>query len=136
MIGRSGEWAVRLTDEFHPERMRLRMVRPSEWRGAEIVGFDEDGVPIETSHDGVALPAVDFPGFLVPKDVVLAIAEAIKPGPSQGEARRLEEALALERERHDRIVAALLAPKPRRPLVITGDISPEVAQQLAKAWPT
>jgi hypothetical protein len=44
----------------------------------------------------------------LPAGVVRAIAEAVKPGPSQGETARLEEALNVERARTDLILDALL----------------------------
>lgn len=67
--------------------------------GRQLVGWDGLGQPIiEELEQGAMLRD----GFPVPADALRALGEVLKPGPSQGEVRRLEEALAVERTRVDR----------------------------------
>lgn len=59
-------------------------------------------------------------GLALPKGVLEAIAEHVKPGPSQGEIKRLEEALTIERARVDDLLR-------RQPLVVhapSGSVHP------------
>ena len=44
-------------------------------------------------------------GFEIPIGALYAIAETLKPGASQGEVKRLEEALTIERRRVDDVLA-------------------------------
>ena len=50
----------------------------------------------------------DFNGLHLPTGAAMAIAEALKPGPSTGELKRLEEALELERRRVDRMLDSMI----------------------------
>lgn len=47
---------------------------------------------------------VRLDGFQIPRGVLRAIAEAVKPGPDSKEVARLEEALKVERARVDQVL--------------------------------
>jgi hypothetical protein len=82
------------TGDAHPRRLTRLTAEAVEW---------EEYVP------GVAS---DFRGLLVPRGVLDAVAEAVKPGPSPGEVARLEEALEVERARVDRLLEWLARTEP------------------------
>jgi hypothetical protein len=63
--------------------------------GRQLVGWDDHRWPI---FEEVEQGAMLSDGFPVPTDALRALGEQLKPGPSQGEVKRLEDALAHERE--------------------------------------
>lgn len=73
--------------------------RASEDEAEWVTGFDERGVVVS------ALPINSLgPRFRVPWDALVALADQVKPGPGAREVARLEEALAVERARVDRLI--------------------------------
>lgn len=101
------EWKAHVAWDLVPtmDARRVLVYRPLAADRVEVVtGFEADGRPVTEQLD----PAVvhDFRGLLLPAEAIQALAEAVKPGPSQGEVARLEEALAVERRRVDDTLAA------------------------------
>lgn len=91
-------WQVAIRDDFRAlatDCRRVHIYRRVGERLDVITGFTDDGDAVIESDP------TDPQGFLLPVDALEAIAELLKPGPSQGETRRLEEALAVERRRVD-----------------------------------
>lgn len=86
-------------DDWAAGTVRVTLYRRDAEGGEQIVGFDDAAFPIT---ERVIQHAMPKPGFRIPREAVEALAEVVKPGPSQGEVRRLEEALAIERARVDR----------------------------------
>lgn len=101
------EWRAHISDDFRALATDLRRVvfyRRLGEASEVIIGFDPDGVPTVERHEpGTTIPA----GFLVPYEALEALAELLKPGPSQGETARLEETLSVERRRVDDMLAKL-----------------------------
>jgi hypothetical protein len=130
-------WQAHVSDDAHnwaADSYGVTLYRRTPDGGEQIVGFDEYGWPtIET-----LLPlATPRPGFRIPREAVRSLAEAVKPGPSQGEVKRLEEALAIERERVERLTDRLgeLAGRPPVILDVERRLSKEDADQLLATWP-
>lgn len=103
-------WQVAIRDDMlalATDSRRVHIFRRAGDRVEVITEFDSDGAAVIQSFDAAT---VDPTGFLIPIDALEAIAELLKPGPSQGETRRLEEALAVERRRVDDVLAATRPP--------------------------
>lgn len=101
-------WRAQVTDDWYGgiDNVRVQFARPHGPTELQyLVGF-EDGAgngaarPVFAVEPTGATPA--FRGFLIPREAVEALAEQVKPGPSQGEVKRLEESLTVERMRVDR----------------------------------
>lgn len=106
------EWAARTT--------RLTLFRRLPGGGGEqITGWSGGGHPIvEQVEEGALLHS----GFLVPTEALPSLRDAIEPGPTSGEVKRLEDALAVERARVDRALDA-------------GTVAADVTgEQLSEAW--
>ena len=77
-----------------------------------VVGATETGdVVLKRFPQGVSVPA-DI-GLVLPLGAVEALAEIVKPGPSSGELRALNDALDLERSRVDNVLRELLVHRPQ-----------------------
>lgn len=103
-----GEWTARLhrdpTGWFRREHRLLIFRRLPDGKGEQMTGWDDDGTPIVTPFNaGQELPGA---GFRIPDEALPWLREEIEPGPSRAEVLRLEEALAVERARVDRFLAA------------------------------
>lgn len=106
------DWAARCT------RLVLCRRLPNG-AGEQIVGWTEGGLPLT---EAVLPGAVLRPGFRVPREALASLRDAIDPGPSAAEVRRLEEALAVERARVDALtgVAAKRATQESLAALATG----------------
>lgn len=98
------EWRAHVSEDYRDLATDTRRV--VLWRNigeeTEVVMSLTDGaVTVGRQPFGVAS---DFRGLVVPREALDALAEVIKPGPSQGETKRLEEALAVERRRVDELL--------------------------------
>lgn len=99
------DWQVGIRDDMEAlatDSRRVHIYRRRGERTEVITGFTEGRAVVESFDPANTGPA----GLLLPVDALEAIAELLKPGPSQGETRRLEEALAVERRRVDDVLAA------------------------------
>jgi hypothetical protein len=72
-----------------------------------ITGLDSNGRAIVTRYPAETVTP-DPTGLRLPMEAIQALAERVKPGPSQGEIKRLEDALAVERGRVDALLARLV----------------------------
>jgi hypothetical protein len=70
-----------------------------------VMSISGDRATMQHVAPGVRVPESAWLQY--PQGVLAAIAEAVKPGPSQGEVKRLEEALAVERGRVDELLRKL-----------------------------
>jgi ribosomal protein S16 len=118
MTGQWG-WRAQVTDDWYGgiDNVRVQFARPHGPTELEyLVGF-EDGGGNGTARPVFAVELVaatpEFRGFLIPREAVEALAEQVKPGPSQGEVKRLEEALTVERTRVDRWIEQGAVPSHR-----------------------
>jgi hypothetical protein len=105
------EWRAHVGYDFDALRFdaaRVVLYRRLGDDGAEqIVGFDADrfGAPIlERTPAGTSARSH---GLLVPVEALQALAAAVTPGPAEREMARLEDALAVERARVDRVLSAI-----------------------------
>jgi hypothetical protein len=99
-------WQAHVSDDAHnwaADTFGVTFYKRHDNGGQQIIGFDDSGWPIVGALEPHAVPR---PAFRIPREAVRALAEAVKPGPSQGEVKRLEEALAVERRRVDDIARA------------------------------
>lgn len=104
-------WRVRIVDEFgHVDLQRVIIYRHVGDQN-EVIRPTPTGA-IEAKRYDPAVVADEPMGFLLPRGALDAIAEAIKPGPSQGEVARLEEALTVERARVDALLTRAGIPAP------------------------
>lgn len=108
-------WKARVTEspaDFARDTKRLMVgdfQRDDSY--AVLTGFGEDGHAVLTTHArGTANN--DFPGFALPNGALAAIRNAIEPGPSVAELRRLEQALDVERSRVDAVLGQRPAADP------------------------
>jgi hypothetical protein len=107
-MGDQWGWRAQVTDDWYGglDNVRVQFAQPHGPTEVQyLVGFEEGagsgaGRPVFAVELVGATP--QFRGFLIPREAVEALAEQVKPGPSQGEVKRLEEALAVERTRVDR----------------------------------
>jgi hypothetical protein len=102
------DWKVHISYEWETMSDRLFIHRSTSEGTQVIVGFDttsggySSGAPITETFPDAHQPS--FRGFRLPSGVIRAIAEQAKPGPSQAEIDRLQEALDFERYRVDRVI--------------------------------
>lgn len=102
-----GRWRAILIEDFPLDSFRVVLMQQRGDHTEVLSGWDEHGFPtMEAVEPGVR---IDHLGLLLPDDAVRAIAEAVKPGPSQGELRRLEDALDLERSRVEKAINAFVS---------------------------
>lgn len=101
------DWRVRRT--FNPitrnDEVLICQLRPSASDPVPVIVEISTGQALLRDVDPLVTPAEPIE-LRFPEGVLEAIAELVKPGPSQGEVRRLEEALAIERERVDKTLEA------------------------------
>lgn len=103
----TADWTAAIRDDFQAlavDARRVHIYRRIGGRVEVITGFTDAGVAVAQTFDEAV--AIDFPGFTIPIGALEALAEQLKPGPSQGETKRLEEALNVERRRVDDMLAA------------------------------
>jgi hypothetical protein len=106
------EWRAHVAEDYPAlatDALRVVLYRRlGEGRCEQIIGFDDHGRRRVTTFDAM----VDGPlrGLLIPIEALEALAEALKPGPSAGETKRLEEALEVERRRVDDVLSTLAPP--------------------------
>ena len=109
------EWQAYLSQhrgEFLRQQTRVILHRRIGDTREIIKGFDHNGWAIVEAQSITDAVSEDEPlGFVVPTDALEAIAEAIKPGPSRAEMKRLEEALAVERARVDGVLGLIVQAK-------------------------
>lgn len=99
-------WQARVLDTHEGFMHDLRTLIVFRAEGDDLValaGWTDTGTPVLTRWPRHAV-SPDSTRLQLPVGVLEAIAEAIKPGPSQGELARLEEALTVERTRIDRVL--------------------------------
>lgn len=105
MIG--GGWRCQLIDDFSLGGQRIAIYRHDGDTLVYLTDWDERGtpmikaLPMNESADTSKLP-------WLPYDALTALAEAVRPGPTQAEVKRLEDALLFERARVDRLLNALI----------------------------
>jgi hypothetical protein len=129
-------WQVHVSDDAHnwaADSLGVTLYRRDTEGGEQIIGFDDQGWPIIERLLPLAVPR---PGFRIPREAVHALAEAVKPGPSQGEVKRLEEALAHEREQVRRLMDRIGELADRAPIVldVTGRLSDQQVDEIQSAW--
>jgi hypothetical protein len=109
------EWNARVVDD--PAGFARGVCRVVMWlrygiedhQVHQVTGFTDEGDVITTSLEpGVA---AEFRGFALPYELITALGEAIKPGPSRAEMARLEQALAVADGRIDLILDRALPPE-------------------------
>lgn len=113
-------WRAATTDDFLMDDVRVFFWRPHGPDRTElIVGFDETASELRWRTE-VVVPhlTAEFRGFRLPRGAVEALAEFVKPGPSQGEVKRLEEALAHEREQVKRLTDELATLAAKGPVIL------------------
>lgn len=100
------EWRAHVAEDWQRFGARLFLLRSTP-DGVEVVtGFDEQGLPVITTvPEGTV---IDFPGFALDRGARESLAAQLRPGPSEAEMKRLEEALAVERVRVDRLTDDLV----------------------------
>lgn len=98
------DWRVHTSFDWQMDMTRLAIYRNIGDRVEVIIGFTDSGDAIVKSFE--ANQVIDWRGFSLPRDVLPAIAEHVKPGPAEGEMARVTEALAVERGRVDSVLAA------------------------------
>jgi hypothetical protein len=110
MSGVEGGWEVRLIDDWQRDGERLVVFRRLGEDRETLVRFSEEsGYPI-LRRDPDATNGPDISELpLLPYGVAEAIAATVRPGPSEAEVGRLEDALAVERGRVDRVLDTLIA---------------------------
>jgi hypothetical protein len=69
-----------------------------------ITGLGHGTQVIELTTVPATSSGTEAERWVFPSGVLQAIAEALKPGPGSGEVKRLEEALAVERARVDKLI--------------------------------
>jgi hypothetical protein len=135
-------WRAQVTDDWYGgiDNVRVQFARPHGPTELEyLVGF-EDGAGNGTARPVFAVELVaatpEFRGFLIPREAVEALAEQVKPGPSQGEVKRLEEALAHERDRSAWLSNELVTLAERPPAIIDvdGRLTPMDVEQIRAEW--
>lgn len=101
-------WRCHLIDDFARGAQRIAIYRHDGDQLVYLTHWDEDGTPIissvpaEISFDTSKLPRL-------PCEALAALGEAIRPGPTGAEVKRLEDNLSVERARVDRMLNALNA---------------------------
>jgi hypothetical protein len=129
-MGDQWSWRAQVSDDWYGglDNVRVQFAQPHGPTEVQyLVGF-EDGAGNGAARPMFAVDLVgatpEFRGFLIPRGAVEALAECVKPGPSQGEVKRLEEALAHEREQVRRLTDKLGELARRAPIVIDVDGHP------------
>lgn len=142
MRGQFGDWEVSIDENvgFQVDAVGV-VARQRRGNGgyAWLAGWDENGYPVlETVQEWDPANVVARSPILIPRDMVLAMAEAVKPGPAHGEVKRLEEALAVERARVERTIDAGLVPRTKTlPVVIDeGSLSPASVETIRRLLST
>lgn len=118
-------------DEWARHERRLTIYRRNgDGSGEQLIGWDEFGMPeVEQVPAGAVMRA----GFRIPAEALPSLRDAIEPGPSAGEVRRLEEALEIERRRVDQALAG--APPQPVTEVLTAEPPAVLAQLPTGAFP-
>lgn len=100
-------WRCHVDTDWNTGEERLHLVRRTSGGDVLVVtGFDDEGRPVvDRFQIEAAAPAT--PAMRLDPDMLAAVAARLNPGPSQGEVRRLEEALAVERARVDLLLARI-----------------------------
>ena len=103
---RTDGWLAKVLQDDHLLRFGS-LIMGREWsdRFEMVTGITENGQVVVTSHPRDEY-ATDTFALRLPTGLIVAIGEAIKPGPGSDEVKRLEEALAVERKRVDSILEA------------------------------
>ena len=65
---------------------------------------------IEAHRSDLGTVMAESAGFLLPRGAIQALVDEVKPGPAHCEVARLEEALAVERGRVDRLLELVARP--------------------------
>jgi hypothetical protein len=96
-------WEAHIRSDWPAGGDRLLLRRPSGDRSQFLVevGTDGGGAVLQ-DHDPATVLA--FEGLWFPEGALDAVAEVLRPGPSPAEVAVLREALAVERERVDRVL--------------------------------
>jgi hypothetical protein len=99
------DWKAQIDPDMGTFGERLKLYRRTGDVVEFVAGFDDSGGCIlQRTVPGVS---TGFDGLLLPAGALEAVADLIKPGPSQGEMRAVTEALDLERRRIDVFLADL-----------------------------
>lgn len=105
------EWLVRRT--FNPitrtdDVILARRRPPGSDEPVPVIVAITTGTAVTTEVDPLAAPEQPLE-LRFPEGVLEALAETVKPGPSLAEVRRIEESLAVERARVERLLASAVA---------------------------
>jgi hypothetical protein len=96
-------WNAHVYESVHDWAGDMKRVvffeRHPDGAGRQLVGWDGHNQAI---YEDVIPHAQLRDGFPVPTEALRSLGELLQPGPSAGEVKRLEEALAIERARVDR----------------------------------
>lgn len=96
------EWQVHVVYHWETDMDRVVIFRRvGDGRVEVLKELRSDGLTIVETIDGAIVGPV---GFSLPLGVLQAIAEKVKPGPSSDAIGVLNEALAVERNRIDRVL--------------------------------
>lgn len=132
----SWEWKATVVSDWLAQGHRLFMHRAGAEPGTRevITGFTSRGLP--TTEVQAPNHVAGFPGFLLPDDLTDAVRDAIEPGPSVAETRRLEEALTIERGRVNEALSLLwrVAPSPELTEQIKARGRDELVADIRRQW--
>ena len=103
-------WKAHLADDFLADGRRLFLHAKRGDVISLLTSFDEYGNGIMEEVAEGAVP--EFPGFHFPNEALEALAEVLKPGPTQEQLDELRASLDYERTRVDRMLAAFLGIEP------------------------
>lgn len=96
------EWQVHIVYHWETDSDRIVIFRRvGDGRVEVLKALHSDGNTLVETIDGAIVGPV---GFSLPLGVLQSIAEKIKPGPSNDAIGVLNEALAIERSRIDRVL--------------------------------